>query len=613
MPRKPSPEGPKWSFYIERDAVYKHQYVKASYCKWDVEKQQPRTAARVHVGRLLDDGSIRPGKTFLEKFPEYQGKELYYFENKLLDREGYIKVNPDALEQWDQAANEPEEQAKTKQELLEEDWRAVSRQCGPTYAAWMHVRQSGMLADLEAAFGKEDAKLLAALAVYRICVPGGAMENFSTWLGGVYLADVIPVSGQRISELLSRVVRGKVDQFFKARFNSVLVKARKERQERAKKDPKALNEPLTIAFDSTGISTHSETIEEVEYGKAKADPELKQVNLTFACDQKTGEVLYAREYEGSINDVASFSSIFADMKEVGFHVEDVEIVTDRGYKAPYNIQAQLDAGVKFVQGLRIDEKSINDKFDRHMGELRGNANYLPDWGYATLTLPKEEDEVWQKRSKLGQLTVRVHTHLYYSDDLALRAKKTLLSNVDDIVKDKNAGKQVKAETWSKYGGCVANVGTKDEPKWVRNLQEINKRLRYAGCFAIRTNSRHDPIEALSVYRKRAKIEAQYRIFKNDIEGDRMNATQTSYAGKLFVFTLATSLRSRMGTTMRTVAQAKNAKVPNNSLDTVLMELAKVTLRRRGESLLWRPDMFTKKQREYFALLDVIPPKGIFRN
>ena len=146
------------------------------------------------------------------------------------------------------------------------------------------------------------------------------------------------------------MVRGKVDQYFKARFNSVLVKARKERQERAKKDPKAFNEPLTIAFDSTSISTHSDTIDEAEYGKAKDDPELKQVNLTFAnltfaCDQKTGEVLYAREYEGSINDVASFSSIFTDMKEVGFHVEDVEIVTDRGYKAPYNIQVQLDAGV----------------------------------------------------------------------------------------------------------------------------------------------------------------------------------------------------------------------------------------------------------------------------
>jgi hypothetical protein len=113
----------------------------------------------------------------------------------------------------------------------------------------------------------------------------------------------------------------------------------------------------------------------------------------LACDQNTGEVLYAREYADSINDVASFSEIFKDMKNVGFHVEDVELVTDRGYKSAYNIQTQLDAGVKFVQGLRIDENSIKAKFDRHMEELRGNANYLPDLGYTTLTLDKKESEL----------------------------------------------------------------------------------------------------------------------------------------------------------------------------------------------------------------------------
>ena len=611
MPRKPSPEGPKWSFYIERDAVYKHQYVKASYSKWDAQKQQPRTAARVHVGRLLDDGSIRPGKTFLEKFPEYQGQELYYLDNKLLDRESYLKANPDALEEWELLSSEAE--SKTKEELLEEDWRANSRQCGPTYAAWAHAKLSGMLGDLEAAFGKEDAHLLIALAIYRICVPGGAMENFGSWLGGVYLPNIEPVSGQRISELLGRVTRAKIDQFFAARFNVLLAQARKDREIRAKKRPEAIQDPLTIAFDSTSISTYSETIEEAEYGKAKANPELKQVNLTFACDQKSGEVLYAREYEGSINDVASFIDIFRDMRELGFQGEDVEIVTDRGYKSPHNIQAQLDAGVKFVQGLRIDEKSIKAKFDRHMNELRGNANYLPDWGYSTLTLSKEEDEVWEQKTTLTQQTVRVHTHLYYSADLALRAKKTLLTKLDEIIGNKSLGKQVKAETWTKYGSCAANVGTKNEPKWIRHMQEINKRLRYAGCFAIRTNYRHDPIEALTVYRKRAKIETQYRIFKTNIEGCRMNATQMSYTGKLFMFTLATSLRSKMGTTARAIAQTNNTTVPNNSLDTILMELAKVTIRRRGTSLIWRPDMVTKKQREYFALLGLVPPKGIFRN
>lgn len=109
------------------------------------------------------------------------------------------------------------------------------------------------------------------------------------------MADIEPISGQRISELFGRVTRAKVDQFFKARFARLLEAARLAREEKAKTNPEAINEPLTIAFDSTSISTYSSTIEDAEYGKAKANPELKQVNLTLACDQKTGEVLYARE------------------------------------------------------------------------------------------------------------------------------------------------------------------------------------------------------------------------------------------------------------------------------------------------------------------------------
>lgn len=535
----PSAEGPKWSFYIELDAVYTHQYVKASICKWHAQKKQPRTAARVHIGRLCDDNSIRPGKTFLEKFPKYQGKELYYYENKLLDREGYLKSNPEAQQQWNELEKDAAKPKKTMQDLLEEDWRAISRQCGPTYSAWMHMKQSKMIDDLEAAFGTQDARVLAALAVYAMCQPGAAMENFTSWLGGVYLASVEPISGQRTSELLGRVTRAKVDQFFTARFNQLLKVARQTREEKAKTDHEAINELLTIAFDSTSISTYSSTIEDTEYSKAKDNPELKQVNLTLACDQKTGEVPYAREYAGSINDVASFLEIFKDMKNVGFHVEDIELVTDRGYKSAYNIQAQLDAGVKFVQGLRIDEDSI---------------------------------------------------------------------------KAKNANRKVSSDDWSCYGKCIGTVTEQSgEVKYVRNMQEINQRLQYAGCFAIRTNYRHDPVEALRVYRQRAKVAAQYRTFKNEIEGDRMRASQLAYVGKLFIFTLATSVRCKLGTTLRLTAQESNCKVPNNSLDTVLMELAKVTLPRRGDQLCRRPDMLTKKQRDYFALLDVIPPKRLFQN
>lgn len=87
-----------------------------------------------------------------------------------------------------------------------------------------------------------------------------------------------------------------MDQFFTARFNRLLKVARQTREEKAKTDPEAINEPLTIAFDGTSISTYSSSIEDAEYGKAKDNPELKQVNQTLACDQKTGEVPSLSKY-----------------------------------------------------------------------------------------------------------------------------------------------------------------------------------------------------------------------------------------------------------------------------------------------------------------------------
>ena len=46
--------------------------------------------------------------------------------------------------------------------------------------------------------------------------------------------------------------------------------------------------------------------------------------------------------------------------------------------------------------------------------------------------------------------------------------------------------------------------------------------------ALRTNEVPNPFKALELYRQRNAVECSYRVFKNQIEGDRMLATQTSY-------------------------------------------------------------------------------------
>lgn len=69
MPRKPSPKGPSWSFYLTRDKKYGHQYVIGSYSKWDVENSSralPSAFMSVACATTVQSARARPScKNFL--------------------------------------------------------------------------------------------------------------------------------------------------------------------------------------------------------------------------------------------------------------------------------------------------------------------------------------------------------------------------------------------------------------------------------------------------------------------------------------------------------------------------------------------------------------------
>ena len=70
MSRKAAVE-PKWNFYLDTNKSTGIQYVQTSYNIWVPEKKQPRLGGKAYVGRLFPDGSVRPSKSFLERFPQY--------------------------------------------------------------------------------------------------------------------------------------------------------------------------------------------------------------------------------------------------------------------------------------------------------------------------------------------------------------------------------------------------------------------------------------------------------------------------------------------------------------------------------------------------------------
>ena len=152
------------------------------------------------------------------------------------------------------------------------------------------------------------------------------MQNYEDWMCMNYLPDAIPLSGQRISEILATVTQEQMDQYFKLRHDR-LVEAHNAIIDHAKKTGMEVP-PIMMAIDSTSISTYSETIDDAAYGHAQQNDFLKQVNLTLCVDYATGDTCYAYESEGSINDMALYPSLLMRMQSCGLDLANVLLVTD---------------------------------------------------------------------------------------------------------------------------------------------------------------------------------------------------------------------------------------------------------------------------------------------
>lgn len=130
------------------------------------------------------------------------------------------------------------------------------------------------------------------------------------------------------------------------------------------KKPELKGQKIEYALDSTSISTYSESIAEAQYGHAKRDPDLKQVNLTVVCDQRTGDIVFAHLYDGAVNDSSSLLDVLMLMQEARFDLSRNILVTDRGYSTLMNVQKMLNLELSFLQGVRVTEDDIELAFDK---------------------------------------------------------------------------------------------------------------------------------------------------------------------------------------------------------------------------------------------------------
>ena len=172
------------------------------------------------------------------------------------------------------------------------------------------------------------------------------------------------------------------------------------------------------------------------------------------------------------------------------------------------------------------------------------------------------------------------------------------------------------ELWRRVAPFLKSSKDKDGiTVWAADYSALSKAVEFCGCQAIRTNVPDmNAGKALKIYRQRQIIEQGFRQLKNEAGGSRFGATEAAYRGKLFVFTLAESIRMAMlATVPKNLASNPKLKLTGDSLRKVLLPLRSVQARKHCCTEAFVIGAVAKRYRDCLTLLGIEKlPKTVCR-
>ena len=575
-------EGKLWALMSSKDKAGRI-YIRAYRNQWDSVKKRSFVESKVQVGRLLDDGSIRLSKNFVDKFPQYAHQTVFWGDHELISEENFSEA------------------FVQKPESTDISWSCDTVRIGVSYAAWQ--------------FGQQTARILFALSVYKLD-GGGAMMTFEDWLPQVWLPEVQPLDGRRISEMLSSITQPQLERYYKLRYDRAC---------------KHSDSPVTLSFDSTSISTYSNTINAAAWGHAKQNPELRQVNYMTVCDHATGDVVFACSYDGSINDQTILPEIYLRMKFAGLDLTNNILVTDRGFQSIYNTQTAINLNLKYIQFLSLKEGVVKVHLQRHKQALCDSiAHKDPVLGISAIAVPDEWKENTDRdvlkalelknegAAKIRQIESETLKSIEKAAQKGEAAVKRVKSSAAELVRkqEEQNSKLIDPVQWKKIKRFLyENRRAKDdEPVWSIKFDELKEAVEFKGCQAIRSNAESNPFVALKLYRQRHIIEQGFNQLKNEVGGSRFEATEAAYRGKLFVYTLAQALRMSMLSKAREVhAVHPDLKMPEESMRKLITQLQCMQAYKHRTTNAFVLGTVAKRHRDLLALLGITKlPKTVFR-
>ena len=393
----------------------------------------------------------------------------------------------------------------------------------------------------------------------------------------------------RKTNILSDTIRS--DSYYSNFFKEVITNKKIELFLDAWNKLERNEDKLYISYDSTNMNTNSIGIELAEYGHAKKDEDLPQVNLSLAINQKQSLPLFYELYPGSNIDNNQLRHMVDRLKEYGY--KNIGVILDRGYYSRFNINYLKDNGYDYLLMVKTNNEVINELILKYRYLLPKAKYYI------------EEHELYGVKEKLKLYEgdkKESYIHLYFDPTRAADETKKLLSRqsilakeLDNHIKSHHKKDDLK-KTYPSFKLKADKQGYlisyKENEEYLDNLSDT------LGFFSIISSSDMSSSKALSIYRDRDTVEKLFEALKTDMDYEKYRvSSSSSLRGKTFMIFIASIIRSRI---FYKTKDLKDTNRKDYTVPAIINELLNIEVSKNAKDKYVRRYSLTSKQKNILS-------------
>lgn len=487
---------------------------------------------RIAIGKLNEDGLLVPNQNYYEIF----GKEVELEEPG--ERADFISIGTQFI-------------VERVAELLELD--------KVLYAVF-----------------KEDTDKILDIASYMIVNENNVMQYFEDYGYNHSLNNIDNFTDSTIGRLLERLKIKDMDLFIRSWVKMYA------------------DHDVYISYDSTNMNSVAGNLELAEYGHAKDDPELPQVNMSLAYNQNNQIPLFYELYPGSIIDNTECEKMVDRAKYYG--CKNVGFILDRGYFSLKNIRYFEKEGFEYVLMSKGNAKFVQEAVEECGAILKnGYTGYIEEHEIYGMTLEKELFGTGNKQ----------YVHVYYNGIEAEREKIGInekYRRMDELLEEKREKKLQRKEDLKTYENYY-KVKYDNNGYFVayqRKESKIKEMISKAGYFVIITSKNISAKEALDIYRDRDAVEKIFRMEKSYLGYDVFRVhTEAKLESKVFISFIALIIRNEIHQRLKPLYK-KNRK--ENTVPKVIRQYERMGLTKLSDNKYHQRYSLTNRQKKLIEIV-----------